>query len=141
MGTMRVEECASTVRITRLELTVNNVKQDTIDQQIRLRQIVMLVKLVHATEGFPLVNVLMVMGGASVLITTVDLIVLSVMRDFMDSPIANLVTAIHWVQVDVCVAQQVISVHVNQTTQELNVISVLKAIMASQTAADATVMG
>lgn len=47
-------------------------------------------------------------------------------------------TAIHWVQVDVCVAQQVISVHVNQTTQELNVISVLKAIMASQTAAVST---
>ena len=46
-------------------------------------------QLVHVTEGFPLVNVLMVMGGASVLITTVDLIVLSVMRDFMDSPIAN----------------------------------------------------
>ena len=45
MGTMRVEECASTVRITRLELIANNVKQDTIDQQIRLRQIVMLVKV------------------------------------------------------------------------------------------------
>lgn len=44
-------------------------------------------------------------------------------------------TAIRWVQVDVCVVQQAISAHVNQTTLVLSVINVLEAIMASQTAA------
>lgn len=48
-----------------------------------------ILQLAHVVEGFQLVTVLMVMVSASVLKSSVGLVVTSVMRDFMDFLTAN----------------------------------------------------
>ena len=55
---------------------------------------VLFLQLVHVTEDFPLAIVLMAMDSVSVSRAILDLIVISVMRDFMDFLTAN-VSVIH----------------------------------------------